>query len=137
MADLGVAPTFTDGMGRPQRAQGVFGAVDVVFDAADTVTVRPAGYVFQGYQQLTNAALATSTALTVPANATGAIIQNNGTQPGRYRMDGATTAPTASVGMVIPAGEAIVLDYGRTALVAARFIRAADGATLDIEYFSN
>lgn len=137
MTDIGVAPTYTDGAGRKQRAQGVFGNLNVDFDPADVLTVRPAGYVFQGYQQLTNTTLASSSPLTVPTNATGAIIQNNGTQPGRYRMDGATTPPTASSGMVIPAGEAIVLDYGRAALVASRYIRAADGVTLDIEYFSN
>ena len=136
MPDLGPAPTFTTTTGAVQTAQGVFGDLDVTFDASDVLTVRPQGYTFQGYQQLTNAALASSSALTVPANATGAIIQNNGTQPGRYRMDGATTPPTASTGMVIPAGEAVVLEYGRTALVASRYIRAADGVTLDIEYFS-
>jgi hypothetical protein len=137
MTDLGPAPTYEDSVGRPQTAQGVFGDLDVTFDAADVLTVRPAGYTFRGYQQLTNATLASSTALTVPANSTAAIVQNNGTQPARFRMDGATTAPTSSTGMVIPAGEAAVLDYGATALGTARFIRAADGVTLDIEYFSN
>jgi hypothetical protein len=137
MSDMGVAPTYVDGAGRQQRATGVFGELTVDFDPAEVLTVRPAGYAFQGYQQLSNTTLASSSPLTVPVNATGAIVQNNGTQPARYRVDGTTTAPTASSGMVIPPGEAIVLDYGRAALVASRYIRSADGLTLDIEYFSN
>ena len=88
-----------------------------------------------GYQQLSNATLAASTALTVPANATAVIIQNNGSQPARWRPDGATTAPTASTGLRIAAGDELRLQPGNAGLTTMRFIREADGVTLDIAYF--
>jgi len=93
-------------------------------------------FTAKGYQQLSNATLAASTALTVPSGATVAVIQNNGTQPVRWRDDGASTAPTASTGQRLPAGETLTLDTGNAGLTAARFIREADGATLDIQYYA-
>jgi hypothetical protein len=98
--------------------------------------VKSATLSFLGFQQIVNATLAGSTALAVPAGATIAAIQNNGSQPVRFRLDGATTAPTASVGQRIAAGDSIPLAVGNAALTATRVIREADGATLDINYFN-
>ena len=44
-----------------------------------TVLVKAASYTQLGYQQITAATLAASTALTVPGGATTAIVQNNTT----------------------------------------------------------
>ena len=89
-----------------------------------------------GYQQILSATLAASTGLTLPSPPAGmqsgyAVIQNNGTQSARWRDDG--TAPTATVGMVLPAGSE--LDYYGE-LTALRFIYAASGAILDITYYA-
>jgi hypothetical protein len=103
--------------------------------APSYVAVAP--YMFQGYQQISNATLTNSSPLpSIPASATGAVIQNNGTQPARYRVDGSTNAPTSTSGMVIPAGESVVVQYGNAALGTFRAIRGADGVTLDVEYFT-
>lgn len=90
-----------------------------------------ASFTPQGYQQISSATLAASTGLTVPAGATVAIIQNNGTQAVRFRDDG--TDPTSSIGQRIPAGETLTYDGD---LSAVEFIREADGAILDIAYYS-
>ena len=85
-----------------------------------------------GYQQITSATLAAATKLTLPSVTNGqqntyAIIQNNGTTNVRWRDDG--TAPTATVGMVLPAGGE--LNYsGDLALI--QFIYVATGAILDV-----
>lgn len=89
---------------------------------------------FVGFQQIENATLANSTALTVPATAQRASIQNKGTQPAVYRVDGSTNAPTATNGTTIPAGATAIVNYGNAALNTLRIIRAADGVTLAIEY---
>lgn len=39
MADIGQAPTFTDQAGKIRTAQGVFGDVDITFDAGDVLRV--------------------------------------------------------------------------------------------------
>jgi hypothetical protein len=83
-----------------------------------------------GYQQIVEPA--TSTTLTVPANSSYAIIQNNGTQPTRYRLD--ATAPTSTTGMRLAAGAQIRVN-GAAALAAAKFIREAAGVTLDVQYY--
>lgn len=86
-----------------------------------------------GHQQL--AEPAASTALpTVPATATVALIQNNGTVAVRIRYDGATTAPTTTTGLRIPAGTTLTWDVGQANLVTTRVIREAAGVTLDILY---
>jgi hypothetical protein len=84
---------------------------------------------FLGYEQVTLGAA--STALTVPAGAVKAVVAVE-TAAVRYRLDGATTAPTASVGMPVPAGSTVGL-VG--ALAAVRFIRVAAGAVLNVCYF--
>lgn len=97
----------------------------VSFPTSEAVQVQ------RGYQQIVEPA--TATALTVPANTTYALVQNNGTQPVRYRLDG--TDPTASVGMRLAAGGTLHI-RGATALAAARFIREAAGVTLDVQYYA-
>ncbi len=134
MSDLGVAPTFTDGMGRPQRAQGVFGEIGIADD--EILSVKAASYTPLGHQQILSAALVSSSALTVPTGATTAIVQNNGTTAVRFRYDGATTPPTASIGQRLTAGAVLTLDVGNVGLTSTRFIYEASGAILDIAYFS-
>lgn len=83
-----------------------------------------------GYQQISNDALATVQQLTVPAGATIAVIENNGSQPCRWRDD--PGSPTEKLGRVLaPDGE---LTYTGN-LSALKLIRGADGVTLDISYY--
>lgn len=86
-----------------------------------------------GYQQITSLAAATN--LTVPSVpldgvATYAIIQAEA-QAVRWRDDGVD--PTATVGMVIPAGGELRYDGD---LKAIRFIESAASAKLNISYYS-
>jgi hypothetical protein len=85
------------------------------------------GYSPKGYQQIVG--LASSTALTVPTGATVAFIAVS-TQAVRYRDDG--TAPTATVGMPVPAGSQLMYSGS---LSAVRFIQQTATATLDISYY--
>jgi hypothetical protein len=91
-----------------------------------------------GYQQILTAGLVTAATLTVPAQTKAtngqptayAVIQNNGTASIRWRDDG--TAPTTTIGMVLPAGSE--LDYtGDISLI--QFIQVSSGAELDITYY--
>lgn len=93
--------------------------------------ISEAAQVQRGYQQIVEPAAAT--ALTVPANTSSALVQNNGTQPARYRLDGVD--PTTSVGMRLAASAQIRI-YGASALAAAKFIREAAGVTLDVQYYA-
>ncbi len=81
-----------------------------------------------GYQQITS--LSSSTALTVPAGATLALIVPE-TQNVRWRDDG--VAPTASVGMLVPANSSMSYDGD---LKAIRFIAATAGAILNVSYYA-
>jgi hypothetical protein len=83
-----------------------------------------------GYQQITS--LSASTALTVPAGATQAVIYVE-TQAVRYRDDG--TAPTAAVGAplaVTGSGQPFV--YNGT-LSAIRFIEQTASAKINVLYY--
>jgi hypothetical protein len=80
-----------------------------------------------GYQKITS--LSASTALTVPAGAKRALIRPE-TQGVRWRDDG--TAPTASVGMPLDAGE--TLPYSGD-LKAIRFIEQTASAALNVAYY--
>lgn len=101
---------------------------------ADPSVVKAAPYTFLGYQKITAATLASSTAMTVPAGATIAIVQNNhASAETRYRPDGATTAPTSTTGQAIKAQAVATLDIGNAGLTAARFIGGGD---LDILYYA-
>ena len=79
-----------------------------------------------GYQQILPSV---STGLTVPPTATFAIIQAEA-QAIRWRDDG--TAPTASVGMTIPAGGELRYDGN---LNAIRFIEAVALSKLNVSYY--
>jgi hypothetical protein len=78
-------------------------------------------------------AIATSTALTVPATATIATVTVEGNSL-RYTSDGAT-APTTSVGMgPFAIGTTLTFNLG-TGLANLRFIQVAASSTIDVEYF--
>lgn len=81
-----------------------------------------------GYQQITS--LSASTALTVPAGATMALIVAE-TQAVRWRDDG--TAPTATVGMPLAIGVSLSYDGD---LKAIRFIEQAASAKLNVAYYA-
>lgn len=91
--------------------------------------VARGGLTALGFEQIT--ALSSSAALTVPSGATIAVVQAEGMDV-RWRPDGATTAPTASVGMLLPAGAERVFDGG---LSAVRFIQTASGAVVNVSYY--
>jgi len=85
-----------------------------------------------GYQQITS--LSSATALTIPAPtnavpATLALIQAE-TQDVRWRDDG--TNPTASVGMVLAAGETLPYTGDLSKL---KFIETTASAKLNISYY--
>jgi hypothetical protein len=81
-----------------------------------------------GYQQITS--LSASTALTVPAGATMALIVPE-TQAVRWRDDG--TAPTASVGMPVAVGSFLNYDGD---LKNIRFIQQTASATINVSYYA-
>lgn len=81
-----------------------------------------------GYQQITS--LSTSTALTVPAGTSVAMVQAE-TQNVRWRDDG--TDPTASVGSILLAGQ--TLEYDAAQLAVVEFIETVAGAKLNISYY--
>lgn len=96
--------------------------------------VKSSTYTVLGHQQLTDANLAASVALpSIPANATIAVVQNNGTTAARWRSPGPATSTT---GFRIAAGQVLTLDIGQAGLVASRFIRESAGAVLDIVYYA-
>ena len=102
--------------------------------ADDPTYAKAATYNPLGHQQIANATLAASTALpSVPASATVALIQNNGTQPARIVYTGAATGTT---GLRIPAATTLTWDVGQANLTTTRVIREADGVTLDILYLA-
>lgn len=94
---------------------------------------KPPILTFLGHQL--DVAVTTSAGLTVPAGTRYAIIQAKGAAV-KYRYDGATTPPTATVGMSLANGQELAVDVGQTAINAMRFIQAAPTATLDVAYFS-
>lgn len=81
-----------------------------------------------GYQQITS--LTSSTALTVPAGASMAVIVPEG-QALRWRDDG--VAPTATVGMPVYVGA--VLNYDGD-LKLIRFIQQSSGGILNVSYYA-
>jgi len=84
-------------------------------------------YAPVGYQRLTS--LTTAAGLTVPAAARAALIQAE-SQPVRWRDDG--TAPTASTGMLIDAGETLFY-VGN--LGALRFVESQSTAALNVSFY--
>ena len=80
-----------------------------------------------GYQQITS--LASATSLTVPAGAVSAIIYVE-TAGVRWRDDG--TAPTATVGMLLSAGQAF--QYAAN-LAAIQFIAQSGSPVVNVSYY--
>lgn len=80
-------------------------------------------------QQITSLSAAQS--LTVPANATAALLQAE-TNNVRIRTDG--TAPTASVGIILVASAAPLLIKGRAALDNLKAIEVTASAKLNVAY---
>lgn len=81
----------------------------------------------KGYQQLTS--LASATTLTVPAGTSVALIQAEA-QDVRWRDDG--TNPTATVGMILSAGQTLLYDAADLAIIA--FIQTAASAKVNVTY---
>lgn len=84
----------------------------------------------KGYQQISAATLAASTALTPPTGARVAQI-NVEAQAVRWRDDG--VAPTATVGMLAPVGTTFEYDGDLTAI---RLIAATAGTILNVSYYA-
>lgn len=84
-------------------------------------------FVPLGYQQLTS--LSAATVLTVPTGATRVVITCEA-QAVRYRDDG--TAPTATVGMPLAVGTALVYDATVSAL---QIIEQTSGAKCNMLYY--
>ena len=82
-----------------------------------------------GYQQISAATLATVQNLTVPAGAKMAYIVAEASSV-RWRDDG--TAPTATIGMLIPSGGDIVYS---SALGNVQFIAATGSPILNVSYY--
>ena len=76
-------------------------------------------------------AVASSTALTVPASATAALITIEGTSV-RYADDGTTPTPSVGQGPFV-AGYVITLTGAE--LAAARFIQTSASATINVSYY--
>ena len=87
-------------------------------------------YVSLGFQQISAATLATAVGLTIPAGATVALLSVD-TAPVRWRDDG--TAPTASIGMPIPSGQA-PFQYSGT-LANLQFIAESGSPVLNVSYY--
>ena len=94
--------------------------------AVSGTPVYDATYAPAGFQRIT--VLTSSTALTPTANAKLALIQAE-TQNVRWRDDG--VAPTASIGMLLEAGQILVYNGD---LAAIRFIETTASASLNITY---
>jgi hypothetical protein len=86
------------------------------------------GGVAKGYQQI--GTLSSSSTLTPAAGASNAVIAVSGA-PVRWRADG--TAPTASIGMPVAAGETLVV--GGPLMSTIQFIQQSGTAELDVTYF--
>lgn len=94
---------------------------------SNPIATEPGNLVPKGYQQLTSLSAASS--LTVPTGATIALIQAQDKNV-RWRDDG--TDPTASVGMVIAAGD--TLPYTGS-LAAIKLIETAASAKVNVAYY--
>lgn len=81
-----------------------------------------------GYQQVTS--LSAAVGLTIPAGTQVALVQAE-SQSVRWRDDG--TNPTATVGMVLGAGETLEYDSGK--IGALKFIEVAASAKLNVSYY--
>jgi hypothetical protein len=93
---------------------------------------------FLGYCQLTS--LGSSTALAscsggIPTNSNAVVLKAEA-QALRYRPDGVTTAPSATVGMPIATADApLLIQSGSTGLTALRFIEQVSGGKLNVLFY--
>lgn len=94
---------------------------------SNPMAIEPGNLTPKGYQQITSLSAAAS--LTVPTGATIALIQAQDRDV-RWRDDG--TDPTASVGMVIAAGDA--LPYTGS-LAAIKLIETTASAKVNVSYY--
>lgn len=92
--------------------------------------IAPETLTALGYQQISAITLNAATALTVPTGAHTAFIQCE-TLDVRWRDDG--TNPTASVGMILQAGQTLV--YSVTSF-PIKFIRTGTTSVLNVTYYS-
>lgn len=81
-----------------------------------------------GYQQITS--LSAATGFTIPAGTSYAVVQAE-SQPVRWRDDG--TDPTATVGMRIPVGDALI--YTAQTMAKIKFIEETASAKLNVSYY--
>jgi hypothetical protein len=90
--------------------------------------------VAAGFQQISAATLASAQTLTVPAGANLAVISVEGTAGTgngvRWRDDG--TAPTSTVGILIPPGNTLVYS---AAINAIQFIEAGGSSLINVSYY--
>jgi len=91
--------------------------------------VKSLGNIACGHLQVTS--LSTAVGLTVPSNATWALIECESQQV-RWRDDG--TDPTTTVGHVMSPGD--ILTYDGTKLSAIKFIEVAASAKLNVSFYS-
>ena len=82
-----------------------------------------------GHQKLT---VTTAVGLTVPTDVNYACISVE-TNPVRLRVDGASTAPTASIGFLLTNGQELKI-FGDTQLKNIEFIATGSAAVLNIQY---
>lgn len=104
-----------------------------------TQRVKDQVFTCLGNEQITNASLAASVGLaSIPARATHILLQAVG-QNVRYRLsadDASAEAPTTALGQVLIAGsEGLLLSLTKEAMENLRFIKTADGATVEVTYF--
>lgn len=98
--------------------------------AASSTQVAPGAMDVMGHQQMTS--LSSATAPTITAG-TRWILAQAESQSVRWRCDG--TAPTASVGMIIYAGDApTILPIASTSIANLKFIEVAASAKLNLTY---
>jgi hypothetical protein len=135
--DLGARIEPGQAIGVPARNNLII-SLDEAADApasggggGSSTPVAPYDLTPLGYQQIADGTLAAATALTVPEDATFALVQAEGVDV-RWRDAGGD--PTAAVGMVLPAGAPAQLFSGN--LAALKFIRTVAGATLNVSYYS-
>lgn len=91
--------------------------------------VKSLGNIACGFQQVTS--LSTATGLTVPDNASWALIECESQQV-RWRDDG--TNPTTTVGHLMSPGD--ILEYDGTKLSAIKFIEVTASAKLNVSFYS-
>lgn len=111
----------------PQNTTSGIPLVQVTSGGASTYVFTPLGY-----QQIESAQLVAASNLTVPAGATSAVINVEGTGATvRYRDDGVLPSPT--VGMLVPANITFTYSGNLSAIMFAQ--AGAPAATINVSYY--